>query len=105
MPKQKISKITESVLRDDEKSRNSDKRLQFLVLERMGFRFTREQMQIWGSVSLESIRRTRQKLQENGQYVASDNIKSERNYRAAQVQQTVKTTKPKDIGDLVEGKR
>lgn len=104
MAKPKISKITEQVLRDDIQSRSSDKRLQFLVLQRLGFNFTRQQMEIWGSISLESIRRTRQKLQETGNYEAADVVKTERNFRAAQVQQTIKTTKPEKVSDRLEGR-
>lgn len=75
----KILKLVEDELKVNQRSREDDRYLMLRIWYREGFRLTEEQRGVFMSVSSpESIRRTRQKLQENGDYLASKEVQEKR---------------------------
>lgn len=98
----KTSDIIKSVLTSDRQARNSDRRLLLKVWERQGLVLSEYQKAQFMSVaSAESIRRTRQKLQEDGLYPADQMIGATRRFKGAQVQQNIPVTEPDDIENLI----
>lgn len=75
----------EKVLSIDHKARNSDRRLILEVWKQSGFELSEEQeAKFFDLPQAESIRRTRQKLQEEGLYLADKQVKRERDRKAKQ---------------------
>lgn len=75
----RIKSIVESALRTSHKARNSDKALILMVWSECGLVLDDKQREIWKKLpSSESIRRTRQKLQENGEYLADKPVQKAR---------------------------
>lgn len=100
----RVSKIVEDVLRENVKSRNSDKVLLIFVYRRLGLDLTASQIyKLLDMPSAETITRVRRKLQEQGKYVADKSIAKERNFRSMQMQQNAPNASPKRIEDIVEG--
>lgn len=99
----RASAIIERVLRDHPESRSSDKELYILVWEQMGFFMSESQKAKFRDLtSSETIRRIRQKLQEQGRYPANDRIKRHRNSRSQEVQQQMPQTKPERVEPLLD---
>lgn len=74
-----ISEKVELILKHDPKSRSSDKRLQIIFMQKMGMNLTPEQVETFYSLpALETLRRTRQAIQEQGKYPASVEVEAER---------------------------
>ncbi len=70
-----VKPIVEEVLNDYPETRNSDKTLILAVWEKYGLILNEEQRQIFNKLpSTESIRRTRQKFQEENKYKADHEI-------------------------------
>ena len=84
------------VLRDVPDTRDSDRLLILEVWEREGLILNPIQREQFMQVSsTETIRRVRQKYQEEGLYPAQDKIKKERDYRSWEMQQVMPSVKPK----------
>lgn len=98
----KISKLTESVLALSPLARNSDKELHIAVLIRLGAELTPKTIEILRSYSFESVRRTRQKLQEQGKYLADKKVALERRMKGYEAQQNMPTTKPENVDLFTE---
>lgn len=97
-----ISELTEKILQDDPRTRYSDKWLQVQVLNSLGFEMTEKQMEIWRDISLESIRRTRAKLQNvDGKYLPDPEIVKERKFRGLTAQQRMPGIKAKHIDRII----
>jgi hypothetical protein len=75
----KIKEQVESILKYDPASRNSDKRLLVIYMQKAGMNLTPEQIEKFKDLpSTETIRRIRQKLQEQGKYPAKEEINEAR---------------------------
>lgn len=98
----KTSLLVEKILQTDAWSRDSDKRLILEVLRSLGADLDIAQEDIIMSVSFESIRRTRQKLNEQGKYLGSEAVRKERKMKSYEVQQSIKNTS--DVAELIERK-
>lgn len=76
--------------------RNSDKALRIRVWEAQGLNLNYWQTNKYFNVAdAESIRRIRQKLQEQNLYLADENVKKERNFKSMRVQQIAPGASPK----------
>lgn len=74
-----IQDKVELILKHDVASRSSDKRLQVILMQKMGMNLTDEQIKTWYTLpSLETVRRTRQSIQEQGKYQASVEVEASR---------------------------
>lgn len=81
MFKQNVTSLVEAVLRDQERPRANDKLLQLLVWKRQGLILAQEQEKLFLSEQIadpETIRRTRQKLNEQGRYLPSKEVQEAR---------------------------
>lgn len=94
--------LVREVLIESEEARNWDNILIAGVLEKMGFTMTLEQYIIFINANFESIRRTRQKFQEQGMFVATDGVIKQRRAKANQMQQVMPNTKPERVSEIVE---
>ena len=69
----------ESILKYCPKARNSDKELLVIYLQKSGMELTDKQIEVFMNMpSTESIRRIRQKLQEEGKYLADKEVEDKR---------------------------
>lgn len=94
--------IIKNILASDRQSRNSDRRLLLKVWERQGLVLSAYQTEQFMKVaSAESIRRARQKLQEDGGYPADQQIRFTRHFKGAQVQQNIPVTGADDVENLI----
>jgi len=93
-----IKSTVEHFLKNYQLARNSDKFLIMKIWEKQGLILSPEQQDIFMSKNLacaESIRRTRQKLQEGGKYPANDKIWLERHKKEDDMRQQIQSVKPK----------
>lgn len=90
-----VTYTIERVLREHPETRSSDKTLILRVWEMYGFGLSEAQKEIFMKLpQAETIRRVRQKLQEQGKYQANDQVKRQRNWKSMVAQQRMPTTKP-----------
>lgn len=90
-----ISKLVEEVLSFMPNTRDSDQDLILNVWSLQGIEFTiKQREQIRRAASPESIRRTRQKLQEQGKYLGQPKVKQERYLRSLEMQQAMPAHQP-----------
>ena len=98
----RINVIVEQVLRDKPETRDSDKKLIVEVWERLGFFLSEQQkVKFYNLPSTESIRRVRQRIQELGQYKASDGVARERRVKGYIMQQNAPAASPKRTEQLL----
>jgi len=93
--------VIEEVLSEDEASRSSHKRLILKVWERMGLCLDEDQAALFFKMpSPETIRRVRQKFQEEGKYLGKN--QSDMKFKSLQIQQRMPQTKAEDVPQLFE---
>lgn len=94
----RVTDKVETLLKTNEAMRSDDRLLILTVWELCGFYLTPEQREkFWSLPSAESIRRVRQKLQENGNYPAKDSVKKQRKWKSMVMQQVSPKAKPLDM--------
>lgn len=102
MSKKDVSDLTIKMLQQHERTRNSDSDLQIGVLYMIGFQMTEQQRELFRSVSMESIRRTRQKLQKEGKYLPTDPaVARRRKVKADNVSQNIGQAGPERAHQLI----
>jgi len=97
-----ISKLVENILRECMSPRSSDRALIIEVLQRRGANLTPHQIEVIKDLNFESIRRIRQKLQEQGKYLPAEEIQRERRVRSYITQQNIPQAKPERIPELFD---
>lgn len=97
-----LTPLIRSILRDDLRARDSDKELIIQVLIRKGFNPTKRQIEILRDLSFESIRRTRQKLQEAGEFLPSLKVAKQRKLKSLITHQQITQTKPDKVENLIK---
>ena len=96
-----INKIIEMCLRDYPKTRDSDKALLIHVWEHCGLYLSEVQRDKFFQItSPETIRRTRQKIQESGKYPASKRVGDSRRIKGLVIQQNAPIASPKRMTQL-----
>jgi hypothetical protein len=80
-----LAKQVEAILRQDPRARDSDNILLVHMLQLRGMKLTTEQVKIFCDVSFESITRCRRKIQEEGKYPPSQEVKQGRKTKAENV--------------------
>lgn len=96
------TRLIESILRDNPRARDSDRELNIQVMQRMGVNLTLAQIDKLREINFESIRRTRQKLQEQGKYPPSERVAKQRRLKSMILQQNTPTSKPERIERLID---
>lgn len=80
----------EAILKYDVASRSSDKRLVVIFLQKSGLDLTEEQIKkFYAMDDLWTVRRCRQKIQEEGKYLATKEVEDYRYKRFKQVRETI----------------
>lgn len=83
--------------------RDNDRVLQLQVWEQMGFNLTTAQESKFLNVAApETVRRMRQKYQEQGKYQATDRIRRVRKFKGLQMQQQIPSLKPEHLQKTME---
>lgn len=92
------SERVEAILKYDKQSRDSDKRLLIVFMQKAGMDLTPRQMEIFKEMpSMETIRRIRQKIQEQGKYPASEEVDNARFEKYQQVKYGINNEDPERI--------
>lgn len=100
-----ITQQVESILKHDRWSRNSDKRLLVVYLQKAGMQLTDRQIDLFMELpSMETLRRTRQALQMQGKYPADPEIEQHRFNKYKQVKQKIQNESPEELLEA-QGKR
>ena len=93
-----ITDRVEAILKHDQQSRNSDKRLLVVYMQKAGMELTPKQIEIFKQMpSMETIRRIRQKLQEEGRYPASEAVDKARFDKYQKVKYGVNSETPEAL--------
>lgn len=93
-----ISNRVEAILKASKDARNSDTMLQIIYMQKAGMNLTQHQIELFKSLpSMETLRRTRQKIQEGGKYPADKQVKKQRDFKSLQMQQITPKATPKYI--------
>lgn len=75
----KVSERVENILKASHAARNSDRELQIIYMQKAGLELTPKQIELFRKLpSMETIRRTRQSLQEQGKYPADEAVDNAR---------------------------
>lgn len=75
----KVKEQVENILKYVAKTRDSDKELYIIYMQKSGMELSERQIEKFRKLpSLETIRRTRQQLQEEGKYLATPEVEKER---------------------------
>lgn len=99
----KIKEKVERILTQSRQARNSDRHLLIAYMQAEGMELTPEQVEIFTHMaSLETVRRIRQKLQEDGKYLADQSVKQERDFKSHQMEQTMPGSTPADVERIME---
>ncbi len=93
-----VTKDVENLLRDYSVCRDSDKALLVYYLQSKGMNLTKEQMLLFKKLpSMETIRRTRQVLQERGKYPASPKVEEARYEKYKEMRYNIQQDDPEKI--------
>lgn len=95
-----IKQRVENILRASRMARNSDTELQIIYMQKSGMNLSQEQQQKFRELpSMETIRRIRQKLQEEGKYPADAEVEEARYQKFKELKQNIQTD---DVEKLLE---
>ena len=102
----KIAQQVENILRFVPQTRSSDKELLIIYMQKCGMELTDKQMEVFRDMpSLESIRRVRQKLQEEGKYPASKEIEEHRYSKYQETTGSIGVINADQTADIINGRR
>lgn len=86
-----VSERVENILKASHMARNSDLELWLIYAKKSGLNLTREQEEVLRDMpSFETIRRSRQKIQEQGKYLADEVVKEARYNKFKEVRRDIK---------------
>lgn len=85
-----IKQRVEAILKVSRMARNSDTELQIIYMQKSGMNLTEQQQQVFRDLpSMETIRRIRQKLQEEGKYLADAEVEQARYNKFVETKQSI----------------
>lgn len=94
----KISEQVSNILKVSSKARNDDRELLILYMAKFGMNLSEEQIATFRKMpSVETIRRTRQQLQERGMYPASPEVDKARFEKHMAMKNMVNAESPENI--------
>lgn len=98
-----ITKVVESILATQPECRDSDRELLINVMQRYGVDLSPRQIVAFRHMpSVESVRRVRQKIQEQGKYLPSERVAKQRRLKGYIMQQNAPKASPERTGQLLE---
>lgn len=93
-----VNQRIENILRVSRAARNSDKELWLIYAQKSGMMLSEAQQKIFRAMpSFETIRRTRQKIQELGKYLADPAIEKQRYEKFKQVRENINYETPEEL--------
>jgi hypothetical protein len=85
-------------------TRDSDKELLIIYMQKAGMELTPAQVNLFKQLpSMETIRRIRQKIQENGEYPASPEVDKQRFEKYKQTKGSIGVTNAQEAEELLDG--
>lgn len=94
----KVTDQVENILRVSQKARNSDKELMIIYMQKFGMELSEKQIDLFRQMpAFETIRRIRQKLQEEGKYPASKEVDNARFEKYKQVRGEIGVGDPEQL--------
>lgn len=97
-----VTQRVENILKVSREARNSDVELLIIYMQKAGMDLTPHQIQVFkGLPTMETIRRIRQKLQEQGKYEADEQVKGTRRVKSMEMQQNAPQAKPERIEQIL----
>lgn len=98
-----VTQRVEAILRASEDARNSDTDLIVIYMQKSGMNLTEDQIAKFKRMpSTETIRRIRQKLQEQGKYPASDAVNERRYSKFKEMRGSAGIATPKETEQVLE---
>lgn len=92
-----------AILSASEAARNSDTALWLIYAQKSGLNLSSEQVEVFKNMpSPETIRRTRQKIQEEGHYLPSATVGRERKLRSYVMRQNIPGAKPEKVEKIIQ---
>lgn len=99
-----VTQRVENILRVSKDARNSDKELLIIYMQKSGMNLTPEQVEIFKNLpAMETIRRVRQNLQEQGKYPASPEVEQQRYEKYKNVKQNISGSSTSEVERVVAG--
>lgn len=99
-----ISERVENILKAVPATRSSDKELLIVYMQKAGMDLTPSQIALFKDLpSMETIRRIRQKLQEDGKYPASKEVEDQRFEKYKQTKGAIGVTNAVEAEELLDG--
>ena len=90
----RVSERVENILKVSQKARNSDLELWLIYAKKSGLSLSKEQEEVLREMpSFETIRRSRQKIQEQGKYLADKEVEEARYNKFKEVRRDIKFVK------------
>lgn len=97
-----LTPMIKSILRNNPQARASDRVLIIEVLQHLGADLSEYQISKIKSVNFESVRRTRQKIQERGEYLPDESVQKARYHKSLIMQQNAPTAKPERVEHIAQ---
>jgi hypothetical protein len=98
-----VADRVKNVLAASEAARNSDTELLIIYMQKSGMNLTPTQIETYRNMpSPETIRRTRQKIQEEGHFLPSAKVGRERKLRSYVMRQNIPGAKPDKVEKIIQ---
>ena len=99
-----IKQRVENILRVSKTARNSDDDLQIIYMQKSGMKLSNEQIKLFKDLpKMETLRRIRQKLQEEGKYLADSEVEKERYQRFKATRSSISRSTSDEIEQIITG--
>lgn len=99
-----ISERVKNILKAVPATRSSDKELLIVYMQKAGMDLTPSQIALFKDLpSMETIRRVRQKIQENGELLANPEVEKARFEKYKQTKGAIGVTNPSEAEELLDG--
>lgn len=98
-----ITERVSNILKYSRDARNSDDELQIIYMQKSGMDLTSRQIRLFKDLpSMETIRRIRQKLQEQGKYPADHEVNEARYAKHKAVRESARDVEPQRLERILE---
>ena len=98
-----VTQQVESILRHSDRARNSDRELLLIFMQKSGMDLSEAQIATFRDMpELWTVRRLRQKFQEDGLFLPSEAVGRARRLKSYAVQQNAPNAKPETMERLIE---
>ena len=98
-----VAQRVENILQLSVKARNSDKELWIIYAQKSGMDLSQRQLDILRDMpSFETLRRTRQSLQESGKYRASEDVRRQRRIKSTLMREAMPQSRPERAEEIIE---